>query len=806
MQASVKWLKDYVDIDVTPQELAGLLTMAGFEVEALSPRRPSFAGIVTAEILAISPHPRADNLSLCEVSTGKSSWRVVCGAKNIFAGARVPLAGEGARLGSSVISSQKIREVLSQGMLCSEAELGIGGDASGILILPDDTPPGLPLEDYLGLEDEIFEVNVTPNRPDCLSVLGLAREVAALTGKKLRYPAFLLDEDEKDIGETAAVEIHDPELCPRYCARLITGLKVGPSPLWLRRRLEAAGLRAINNIVDVTNYVMLELGQPLHAFDFNLISAGRIVVRRARAGEVFQTLDGKERPLKPETLLICDAEKPVAIAGIMGGMNSEVFPETETVLLESACFNPRSIRRSAKYLGMNTDASFRFERGVDIEGVVGALNRAAQMIAELGEGRIRRNYLDSYPGKPSGPLAIPLRLKKVRETLGIGIDGQEIADILRRLEIDVREDEEKSGCFLVTPPSFRLDLTREIDLIEEIARVFGYDRIPTTLPEIAVKTEDKDPLARALKKIREVLLGCGYTEVINYSFIPAGALDDLKVDRDDPRRRLVKISNPLTEEQSVMRSTLVHSLLSNYRRNINTGIRDLKIFEMGRVFFKTEDGLLPREKNSLGVLLAGARFENRWPFSGEKADFYDLKGVVETIFSELKISGLSFSSAFREPFLHPGKSCGILINNRQAGRLGELIPEVGQTFDLKDCPLLLEMDLDLVAQAVPGEIGGRDISRFPSSIRDAAFILKKQQEAGSLIDSVLAMKEELVEEIAIFDLYEGPGIPENSKSLGLRFTYRSFERTLTDEEVNEIHFRLIRRITGETGVKVRGET
>lgn len=802
MIISLSWLRDYVDIDIAPKELANILTMAGFEVEAVSEKRPSFSGVVTAEIISISPHPQADHLSLCRVSTGTNSFEVVCGAKNIFVGAKVPFAQEGAKLGSTIIKTTRIREAISQGMLCSEAELEIGSDATGILILPEGVSLGEPLEEVLPIRDVIFEINVTPNRPDCLSVLGLAREVAALTGKTLRYPDFTVREGEGDISQLASVEILAAELCPRYSARLILDVKVDRSPLWLRQRLEAVGLRAINNIVDVTNYVMLELGQPLHAFDYDLLTGGRIVVRGAREGESFTTLDGKERTLRADTLMICDGEKPVAVAGIMGGLNSEVREDTSRVLLESAYFNPQSIRRTAKWLGMSTDASFRFERGVDISGVITALNRAARMIAELGGGVVLRNYIDQYPRKLKTAVDIPMRVERVKNVLGFDLTQKEMVEVLRSLEMTVTED--KEGYCLVTPPTFRIDITREVDLIEEIARYYGYDRIPVTLPAIAVNPIERDPLDLVISKSREVLIGFGYTEVINYTFVSPTFADMLNLPTSDPRRRLVVINNPLSDEQSVMRPTIVYSLLENSRRNFNVGTRDQRFFEIGRVFLKTSAGCLPEEHNYLTALLAGSRWERSWAYPQQRADFYDLKGCVSGLFAALKIDDVRYNSALREPFLHPGRSCGILIKEQPVGFLGELLPEVSERFDLAECPILFELDLDRLTGFVMDKLNYQEVSRYPACIRDVAFVVGGEMESITIMDVVKSMKEELLEDVSIFDLYEGPGIPSGTKSLGLRFSYRSLNRTLTDEEVNGIHGKVVKKIIELTGVKIRG--
>ena len=562
MLVSLKWLRDYVDVDVPAAELAERLTMAGLEVDALNEKGPAFRGVRVARILSLKPHPDADYLSLCEVTTGESTYPVVCGAGNIRVGDTVPLALVGATLpGDLVIRSSRIRGEVSEGMLCSEEELGIGADTSGIMILPPDLPLGGELEEVLNLGDAVLDIGVTPNRADCLSIVGVAREWAAIAGKELRYPATDVIENDEDIREITSVSILDSDLCPRYTARIIKNARIGPSPLWIRQRLEAVGLRPINNIVDVTNFVMMELGQPLHAFDFRFLEEGRIVVRRSREGEQFISLDGKERTLQADTLMICDGVKPVAIGGVMGGLNSEIQPDTDTIFLESAYFNPSSIRKTSRELAMGTDAAFRFERGIDPEGVIRALNRAARLIAEVSGGTLCKGVIDEYPQKIRTVKGIPLRLRRVKDILGIAVPAEEIIRTLKSLEMTVESAGE--GRFAVTPPTCRVDIAREIDLIEEIVRLHGYDRVPATLPGVSVITGISDGKRSVEGRLREIMTGAGYTEVINYSFISPNAVDQLGLGEADERRSHLRIQNPLTEEQAVLRTTMTYSLMLN---------------------------------------------------------------------------------------------------------------------------------------------------------------------------------------------------------------------------------------------------
>ncbi len=827
MQVSLRWLRDYIDIELSPEELADRLTMAGLEVDSIDEVNPGFSGVVVAQILSIKPHPNSEKLSLCKVTTGEETFPVVCGAKNIHVDDIVPLAKVGATIpGGYIIKSSRLRGEPSEGMLCSEEELGIGEDATGIMMLPKDLTLGADLVSALDLKDISFDIGITPNRSDCLSIIGVAREIAAITGKKVRYPGIDLSEGEDDINDLTSVEILDPDLCPRYTARMIKNVKVRPSPGWMRMRLESVGLRAINNIVDITNFVMMEFGQPLHAFDFRYLEEGRIVVRGSSEGEEFISLDGKTRVLSAATLMICDGVKPVAVAGIMGGLNSEVVDETETVLLESAYFDPSTIRRSSKQLGMGTDAAFRFERGVDPEGVTRALNRAAQLIAELSDGSICKNLIDQYPKKIKTAKDIPLRVHRVNEVLGTEIDAEEMKNILESLEMKVKKSVRPSspepvrpsspksarlslsksgeGDYAVTPPCFRVDISREIDLIEEISRLYGYDNVPISLPSVSSGSEVKDRKRTLTDNIRAILNGYGYSEVINYSFTTPESANILRFKGDDKSRRFVRIKNPLVEDMSVMRTGLVFGLLDTMRKNVNVGNFDLKIFETGKVFIGKEKGELPVEEERIGALLTGSRYDDLWHFKELLSDFYDLKGCVENLFDALGIYDIEFKSDIDLDFLHPGRSCRILAGKKDAGFLGEIHPKVLEKMDITPRVVVFELDLLMLLDLFSKEMLYREISRVPSVSRDVAFVIDKTMESKEILMLALEKGEKLLENIEIFDVYYGTGVPEGRKSLAVRFTYRSPDRTLTDKEVSEVHERIIKKIVDSTGAKIRG--
>lgn len=803
MLVSLNWLRDYLDAELPPAvEMAERLTMAGLEVDSLKEVAPAFSGVRVAVIRSLKPHPTANHLLLCDVSTGDADYPIVCGAHNIKIGDAVPLALVGASLpGGIVIRSSKIRGELSEGMLCSESELGIGDDTTGIMILPVGTTSGRELTEVFNLRDTVFDISVTPNRSDCLSIVGIAREWAAIAGKGLRYPPAEVRENEEDIRKITAVSILDPDLCPRYTARIITNIRIGPSPLWIRQRLEAIGLRPINNIVDVTNFVMMELGQPLHAFDFRFLEKGKIVVRRSLEGERFTSLDGKERTLHAGTLMICDGVKPVAIGGVMGGLNSEVKEDTEMILLESAYFNPVSIRKTSRELGMGTDAAYRFERGIDPEGVIRALNRAARLMAELSGGTVCKGVIDQYPQKIPTAQRIPLRVSRIRSILGTAVPEGEMVQILRRLEMAV--DSAGAGEYKVTPPTCRVDITREIDCIEEIARLYGYDKVPVTLPGVSAMAGHREKNLMVEDRLREIMTGSGYTEVINYSFIPASAVEHLGLGEADERRNQVTIRNPLTEEQAVMRTSMTYSLLMNARRNADIGRSDLRIFELGRTFASRGAGIQPLEQNRLGCLITGLRYEDLWHSQGAHADFYDLKGCIENMLAVLRIPSPVFRAGVHDPVLHPGKSCGIFCGDNMIGCMGEVHPEVMIRMELSGRVMLCEMNLDLMSAFFSTNVSFHSIPRFPSSSRDVAFLIPGELEAGTMLCLATDSHEELLEKVRIFDVYEGKHIPPGMKSLGLRFSYRSPDGTLTDDEVNEVHGRITRMIIETTGAVIR---
>jgi len=797
MKVNWQWLKEYVDLFLNPAELAEVLTHAGLEVENLSEWRPPFQRVVVAKVVSRRNHPQSQHLSVCQVNDGHKDYNIVCGAPNVKEGEKVALALEGASLpATGRISRTIIHGVLSEGMLCSEMELGLSGEAEGIMILDPGQQPGTPLEEALNLADWIFEINITPNRPDCLCVLGLAREVSALTGQELRWPSWKEREEQIGAGLQTSVVIERPDLCPRYVAKLIGRVKIASSPFWLRRRLEAVGLRAINNIVDVTNCVMLEMGQPLHAFDLEQLEEQRIVVRTAIPGSTFVTLDGVERSLPEEALMICDGRKPVALAGIMGGLNSEVQSSSQNILLESAYFDPMGIRRTSKRIGLETEASLRFERGIDPNGSRRAADRAAALMVELASGFVVREPVDNYPQKIESQ-KIFLRAPRVNQILGTSITPQEIKNCLENLKLSVEPESPES--FRVTIPTFRVDLTREIDLIEEVARLQGFQRIPVTLPRGRVAAGKKTKGQRLAEKAKIILASCGFWEVINYSFISPKALLNLKLFPPDRRAIPLRINNPLIEDQAVMRTTLIPGLLQVARHNANRQNFNLKLFELGRVFFPREGQELPEEIEILSGLLCGLRNEEVWSKPIEESDFFDLKGAGEALAEGFGISQYCFRPQQLEPFLHPANSCELVGNEAVLGVMGELHPEVKEAYELDQKIFLFELNFNALVAAAEETRQFKPLSRFPAITRDLSLIVDEETTADELLRALWGANNGWIADIKIFDLYRGKQVPPGKKSLAFRLKYQPVDRTLTDREVNEFHQKLINLLFSHHG-------
>lgn len=795
------WLREYVDIPYPPAELAHRLTMAGIEVGAVNIFAPLHDDLVIAKIEKLQNHPRADNLQLVRLNAGREFLTVVCGAWNIKKGDMVPLALPGAVLPDGrEIRTAEIKGVASTGMLCSAEELGLDlmQTEPGILIITEECSPGDKLIDVLFIREPVLELELTPNRGDCLGLLGVAREVAAQTGTGIKFPPVEVLEMALDIREFAGVEIREPELCPRYTARLMEGFRIAPSPLNMQLRLLAVGVRAIDNLVDVTNYVMWETGFPMHAFDHAQLEKGRIIVRRARAGETIMTLDGVLRKLDPEMLVIADDCVPVALAGVMGGEETEITPATTRLLLEVAGFDPVSVRRTAQRLNLPSEASQRYEKGVDYEGALQVQNRAAHLMQKVAGGKIYRGIIDEHP-RPYQVPQITLRTKKVSEVLGYQSCADEIEEFLGRLGLVVEPCREQAAgasarnfptgaeaVYNVEVPSFRRDLHLEIDLIEEIARMKGFEHIPATLPYGELVLGRPSRQKRIVDQIREVLVSCGLQEIITFSFLNPRSFDELGLPPEDERRRAVRLQNPLTEEQDILRTTLLPNILRVMQYNFHRQVDNQFLFEVGKIFIPAQEGQqLPPEKMTLALALSGKTPLGDWQDQPKPVDYYYLKGLLDTLLKTLGIENCRWR-AEKLPILHPTRGSVLLNEGKIVGFLGALHPDIQETFDFKQDVYVAEFDLASLFDAVSLTPSFRPLPRFPAVYRDVAFTVPLEIAAGDLLQSIKMCAGELLEDVTLFDVYEGAQIPAGHRSLAFALTFRHEERTLKDEEIEEV--------------------
>jgi phenylalanyl-tRNA synthetase beta chain len=689
-------------------------------------------------------------------------------------------------------------------MLCSEEELKIEEKSAGIMILPSEAEIGKDLASALELKDTVLEIELTPNRADCLSIMGIAREVGALLDTPFAIPSVYSEVQEADehIESYVMVTIEDPQLCPRYTARYVSQVSVGPSPLWLRLRLERSGIRAINNVVDITNYILLEWGQPMHAFDYTLLDQGKIVVKRASDGDTFPTLDEKERVLDGETLMICDASKYIAIGGVMGGLNTEIADSTTIVLLESAYFNPHNIRRTSRKLGLVSESSSRFEKGVNPETVIPALNRAAHLISKLAGGRVTRGIIDAYPTPIQSLPMITVNPKKVTTVLGVDIPAKQTSRYFDRLGISVKAGDNET--LVATPPPYRRDLKEDIDLIEEVARIHGYENIPLTLPNMDVPDDAGKHHFGREQKIRSVLANSGFFEVITYSFVSPKDIEALNVPPEHPLQHYLTLANPLSQDQSIMRTSLIPGLLLSAAQNHNHNNTDLKLFELGRVFLATMGKQLPQEQLMLGGLACGHRTQESWNQPDEDVDFFDLKGTIESLFQELLVSDVSFQANNHIPYLHPGIAAKISVKGDPVGSIGEVHPHVIDNFEISKKIVVFEIDFGKIInycdfmgkQAKP-------LPKFPAVYRDIALITGSETESQTIEREIADVDVKFLNDIRVFDIYEGENIPSGKKSLAYRMKFQAPNRSLTDEEVNKYYEKIVARLTKTLDVYLR---
>ncbi len=819
MKVTLNWLKQYVDFNWSHEQLAERLTMLGLEVEGVRKLGGEFEGIVIAQILTRDPVPGSDKLSVCKVNDGKGERTIMCGAQNHKPGDKVPLILPNFALPMKpgdkepfVIKERKVFGILSQGMMCSPQELGLPDQVDGLLILPADAPVGKPFAEYLGriAGDVMFDLEVTPNRPDLNSVVGIAREIAAITGKKLKVPSVTCQAAGEKASGLISVRLDDLDLCPRYTARVVKGVKIGPSPDWLRSTLEKVGIRSISNVVDVTNFVMMEIGQPLHAFDYHLIAKGKdgeptIVVRRAKDGELFITLDGQKHTLTRENLLIADEQKGIALAGVMGGQNSEIKDNTVDVLIESAYFSPTNIRRTSKTLGLRTDASYRFERGADIEINDWASLRCAQLIIETAGGQLAEGIVDAYP-LPVAPKQITLRHQKVNDLLGIQLKPEEIEYYLGQLGLKIvnRKARPVGDDGPVEPvtfqiPTWRVDLKRETDLTEEVERLYGVEKVPATPPRGAIGSNPFDSVHDQIAEARRILAGLGLNEAQGQTLV-GNAECRMK------NEELVALANPLSSDMDVLRPSLQPGLLNILRHNVSRKNYDVALFEVGRVFALNNGAM--KEERRVAIALTGQRAQNFW--SGDerdaKFDAFDLKGMLEEFLEQFGVRGVTFSPAKRDAdstamFL---ESATIALGGKlPLGEVGQLLPALVKKYDLRDAVFLAELNLDQLIARRNAAKSFKPLPQFPPIRRDVAMLVLETTTHEAVLQAVKQAKPANLEAVELFDVFRGKNVPEGQKSLAYAFTYRSPEKTLTDTEVNAAHTKVVEAFKAQLKAAVR---
>jgi len=793
MKVTYSWLKDYIQFDETPQELADKLTEIGFEVEEMYPLYPAFSGVVAGKVESVQKHPDADKLSLCTVFDGKERHQVICGAPNVAEGQTVPFARVGAELpGGFKIKKAKIRGVESFGMICSREELGLEEKSDGIWAMQENVPPGSDLYKLLQEEqDYVYDFFITPNRPDCLSVYGIAREVAAITGNTLRFPEFEVAEDIKQkAADVVSVHIEDTEGCPRYAARVIRGVNVGPSPQWMQKRLQAVGIRPINNIVDVTNYVLMEVGHPLHAFDLEEIKGSEIHVRASRKNEKFTTLDDKEREVPENTVMICDKERAVAIGGIMGGQNSEVSDSTTDILLECAYFKPQRIAASGKKLGLSSEASQRFERGVDPNGVPRAIDRAASLMAELSGGTVLSGTVDVYP-RPIETAGISFRPERVNKVLGSSLSEETIIEKLRSIQLSVDGHR-------VTVPTFRVDLKSEIDLIEEVARLVNFSNLPSK-ETTEIRYEFEQTRGEVLLQfLRQKMLETGLQEIFTNSMIKKEEAVHFETGGEP-----IHILNPISDDMAVMRPSLLPGMLKSVGHNINRNQFNLHFFEIGRIFTNYRPNELPDQPYHLAAMITGSRYPEHWSQKVQPVDFYDIKGLLEAFLDKIFLDNIEFILYDKAGYLDSSQSIAIQLKNNIIGLCGKVDESVCAAFGIEREVFAFELDVDTVAEQIDFERTYEPIPKFPYVEKDLAFVIRDEVQAAELLEFIRKTAGPLLRELTVFDVFTGKSVAQGKKSVAIRLRFQSAERTLKDEEVDVIFRKIIRRVTENFGITLR---
>lgn len=793
MKLPMSWLSDYMDAEgITPKEYADRLTMTGSKVEGVENLGSEIDKVVAGRVLTCEDHPDSDHLHVCTVDAGTGEeLQIVCGAPNVKAGITVPVALHGSTLPGGVkIKKGKLRGVVSNGMICSHDELGISEGLLGyepeygILILPDDIKPGTDIKDVFGLNENVVEFEITSNRPDCFSIIGLARESALTFGREFSVPKPEFTEAQDNIADHLSVEVLDKDKCLRYCARMVKNVKIGPSPAWMRERLHACGVRSINNIVDITNYVLLEYGQPMHAFDLRDLEDNKIIVRRAADGEVIKTLDEQDRKLTNDDLVIADGKRAVAIAGVMGGFNSEVKDDTATVIFESATFDAASVRLTAQRVGLRTEASSRYEKGLDYNNTVPAVERACQLVEQLGCGEVCSGMLDVV-GNVKERITIPFRPDKINKFLGTDIDESEMLRYFKALGIEVDN-------MTLIPPTFRPDLEGEADIAEEVARFHGYDKIPTTLLSGEATCGGKTPEQKLADKIGELLCAQGMNEIYTMTFISPSNFDKIGLSADSPLRNTVKIKNPLGEDTSVMRTSTIPSMLDILSRNYNYRNASARLFEQGKIFLPKEGEKLPDEPVVVTLGMYGA-----------DEDFFTLKGVVEELLEQLHINNASFTAVKDNPTYHPGRAAKVTANGTELGIIGQIHPSVSKKYGIDVPCYAAELSFDALKAAIDYDIKYSPLPKFPAVTRDIAMLVDRETPVAEIEAVIRRSAGKLLEDIKLFDVYEGEQIPEGKKSVAYSAVFRAADRSLTGDEVQEVFDKVLKNLASELDAQLR---
>ncbi len=798
MKISYNWLNKLVPTHLDIDEFCEKLTMFGLEVEEVVQPGKKLDNIVIGKVVSVEKHPNADKLSLCKVDVGKSEpLSIICGAPNVVKDILVPVAMIGAKLGDFEIKKAKLRGVESFGMICSEKELGVSDEHSGIMIIKQDIEPGTPFADAMGINDHIIEVEVTPNRPDLLGMIGVAREVAVMLNTEYEHPEIAFEESEVKTKDEILVIIEDAEKCPRYCARMVKGITVQPSPAWMQRKLVASGLRPINNIVDVTNYVLLEYGQPLHAFDYTKIKDKTIVVRTAKDKEKMMLLDDTELKLHSENLLIADTEHPLALAGIMGGLDSSINDNTKDVVIECAYFDPKNIRASALEYGLQTDSSYRFERGMDPNGLIEVIDRAAQLIQLTGGGEISSGVVDCYPQKIE-PKVLPLRVSRTNSILNAKMSADEVENYLNNFEFGTKKTSEDT--YKVMIPTFRPDIEREIDIIEELARCYGYNNVESHFWINRIDNRQKRTVVRLAKNH---LISLGFYEVNNMSFASPDDLDTLKIPENDFRRNVVELTNPMGEQFSIMRSTLIPDILKNVALNLSYKFENFKLFELNRIYLKEREDTFAEPTYLTGVIV-GEFDPFYWKEKQRAASFYDVKGVVESVLSKIHCSKNITYKVSHQPYYEKDSAADIFLDEKKIGSCGIVKDDVLKSFEIEAPVLLFDIDLsNIIPLYNEKDIRFREIVKYPPVLRDIAVIAPSDIEVGMIEQVIKSVEPSIIKDIQLFDVYTGRQIKQGCRSLAFNITFQSEISTLTDRYVDKLFDNIVKKLLHEHQIELR---